>query len=66
MTEARRKLKYRVQMPPFMSPRKPVDDVLVEDPDLEGLNDCKYVFTDISFDASLRVSFVFFFYVFLY
>ncbi|KAK6177671.1 hypothetical protein SNE40_015726 [Patella caerulea] len=49
---ARKAAEWKLQMPPFMLPRKPIHDILSKDPDLEGFDSSKYVFTDISFGVS--------------
>ncbi|XP_035220836.1 28S ribosomal protein S22, mitochondrial-like [Stegodyphus dumicola] len=40
--------KLKLQMPPMIEVREPVDEVLSKDPELQGFLNCKLVFTDIS------------------
>ena len=50
-------------MPPVIEERTEIDEVLAENPELEGLESSKFVFTDITYDLSDRVksnSFFFF------
>lgn len=54
--KALRRAKQRLQMPPYMRVRLPITEVLTHDPDLEGLETSKLVFTDITFGVSDRVS----------
>lgn len=51
-TEQARKL---LQMPPVLPERKPIDDVLSEEKILDGMDDAKYAFTDITYDIPHRV-----------
>ena len=44
-------------MPPFMTPRKPIDEVLSRDPEIEAFDTSKFVMTDITFGMSNRVSY---------
>ncbi|BFZ23513.1 hypothetical protein BsWGS_26552 [Bradybaena similaris] len=52
--EAHSQLKEKLQMPPFMNPHKDITTPLTVDPDLEGFDTSKYVFTDISFGVKDR------------
>ncbi|XP_046579990.1 28S ribosomal protein S22, mitochondrial-like [Haliotis rubra] len=52
--KALRRAKQRLQMPPYMGMRQPITEVLTQDPDLEGLETSKLVFTDITFGVSDR------------
>ncbi|XP_071109138.1 small ribosomal subunit protein mS22-like [Haliotis cracherodii] len=52
--KALRRAKQRLQMPPYMGVRLPITEVLTHDPDLEGLETSKLVFTDITFGVSDR------------
>nr|KAG5707394.1 hypothetical protein BaRGS_005361 [Batillaria attramentaria] len=54
--QAANRIKYRLQMPPFMKVRQPVNQVLSKNPELEGLEENKYIFTDITFGVKNRVS----------
>ena len=49
------RLKYRLQIPPFMKGREPITAVLSSDPKLEGLESSTLVFTDITFGVKDRV-----------
>ncbi|XP_014211681.1 28S ribosomal protein S22, mitochondrial [Copidosoma floridanum] len=44
----------RLQIPPIVKLREEDDRILSKDPELQGLSDCKYVFTDITFGVSNR------------
>ncbi|XP_071043010.1 small ribosomal subunit protein mS22 isoform X2 [Parasteatoda tepidariorum] len=48
------KAAQKLQMPPVMSVRKPIKEVLSRDPELQGYLKHKYVFIDISPDESAR------------
>uniref|UniRef100_A0A8C8RGV7 Mitochondrial ribosomal protein S22 n=1 Tax=Pelusios castaneus TaxID=367368 RepID=A0A8C8RGV7_9SAUR len=54
LQEAKRILK----MPPVLSKRAPIDDVLAEDRILEGTETAKYVFTDITYGIPHRERFI--------
>jgi len=56
-TEQAKKL---LQMPPVLSERKPINDVLSEDRILDGMDTAKFVFTDITYNIPHRVHTVFF------
>lgn len=43
-------------MPPVLKEREPIHEVLSQDPGVKGYDTCKYVFTDITFGISDRVS----------
>lgn len=43
-------------MPPVLSEREPINDVLAEDRLLEGTETVKYVFTDLTYSTPHRVS----------
>ncbi|CAL1571651.1 unnamed protein product [Knipowitschia caucasica] len=47
-----------LQMPPVLSERKPIHDVLSEDPVLDGMDTAKYLFTDITFNVPHRERFI--------
>lgn len=49
LNEAKQRARKRLQMPPVLKVREEIMEVLSHDDALEGLNDCKFVFTDISF-----------------
>ncbi|XP_060690854.1 28S ribosomal protein S22, mitochondrial [Hemiscyllium ocellatum] len=48
----------RLKMPPVLSEREPINDILVEDKILDGLETAKYVFTDITFDIPHKERFI--------
>ncbi|XP_068441296.1 small ribosomal subunit protein mS22 [Clinocottus analis] len=54
-TEQAKKL---LQMPPVLSERKPINDVLSEDKILDGMDTAKYVFTDITYNLPHRERFI--------
>lgn len=45
----------RLQMPPVLPERKPINDVLCVDKILDGMDTAKYVFTDITYNIPHRV-----------
>ncbi|TRY58041.1 hypothetical protein DNTS_022695 [Danionella cerebrum] len=47
-----------LKMPPFLPERKPIDEVLSEDPVLEGVETANYVFTDITYAVPHRERFI--------
>lgn len=49
MASARKRLSKRLQIPPYMNPRKPNLTPLSVDPDLAHFDTSKYVFTDVTF-----------------
>ncbi|XP_043348783.1 28S ribosomal protein S22, mitochondrial isoform X2 [Dermochelys coriacea] len=61
LAEATRKAieeaKERLKMPPVLSEREPIDDVLAEDRILEGTETVKYVFTDVTYSTPHRTVF---------
>ena len=50
--EASKKLK----MPPLLEERRPINKILAKNPELQGFDTSKYVFTDISYGLTNRVS----------
>ncbi|XP_069505685.1 small ribosomal subunit protein mS22 [Ambystoma mexicanum] len=48
----------RLKMPPVLEERLPIDDVLAEDKLLEGTENAKYVFTDITYSTPHRERFI--------
>lgn len=46
-----------LQMPPVVPVRKEIDAVISRDPELTGWDKAKYVFTDITFGKTDRVSY---------
>lgn len=46
-----------LQMPPVVPVRKEIDAVISRDPELTGWDTAKYVFTDITFGKTDRVSY---------
>ncbi|KAM9317650.1 small ribosomal subunit protein mS22 [Pholidichthys leucotaenia] len=55
---AKEEAKKRLQMPPVLPERKPINDVLSEDKILDGMDTAKYVFTDITYDIPHRERFI--------
>ncbi|XP_077205068.1 small ribosomal subunit protein mS22 [Paroedura picta] len=58
MRNAVEKARERLEMPPVLSEREPVNDVLSEDKILDGAEPYKYVFTDITYDTLHRERFI--------
>lgn len=56
MAEMEAKLKKKLQMPPLLKEREPVTKILSKNPELQGFDNCKYVFINISQGISDRVS----------
>nr|CAG4652064.1 EOG090X0AW0 [Triops cancriformis] len=54
LEEAKRKAEDKLQMPPLLEERKPINEVLSSDPEIQGLDNCSYVFTDITYGVSDR------------
>lgn len=54
MADAKQRAEERLQMPPVLSARKPINEVLAYDPELKGLDSAKFVFVDISHGVSDR------------
>ncbi|XP_015267474.1 PREDICTED: 28S ribosomal protein S22, mitochondrial [Gekko japonicus] len=52
------KARERLEMPPVLSEREPIHDVLSEDKILDGVEPYKYVFTDLTYDTPHRERFV--------
>ncbi|XP_061492729.1 small ribosomal subunit protein mS22 isoform X2 [Rhineura floridana] len=52
------KAKERLKMPPVLSEREPINDVLAEDKILDGIEPYKYVFTDITYSTPHRERFI--------
>ncbi|XP_004603271.2 28S ribosomal protein S22, mitochondrial [Sorex araneus] len=50
--------KVRLKMPPVLAERTPINDVLAEDKILEGTEEHKYVFTDITYSLPHRERFI--------
>lgn len=55
MVEMEVKLKKKLQMPPLLKEREPVTKILSKDAELQGFDNCKYVFIDISQGINDRV-----------
>uniref|UniRef100_A0A3Q4AU02 Uncharacterized protein n=1 Tax=Mola mola TaxID=94237 RepID=A0A3Q4AU02_MOLML len=55
---AKEQARKRLQMPPVLPERKPINDVLCEDKILDGMNTAKYVFTDITYNIRHRERFI--------
>ncbi|KAJ0063664.1 hypothetical protein NL108_004785, partial [Boleophthalmus pectinirostris] len=58
MKHATEQAKKLLKMPPVLPERKPIDDVLAEDPILDGMDTAKYVFTDITYNIPHRERFI--------
>jgi small subunit ribosomal protein S22 len=56
MAEMEEKLKKKLQMPPLLKEREPINKILSFNPELQGFDDCKYVFINISQGITNRVS----------
>nr|XP_056705340.1 28S ribosomal protein S22, mitochondrial [Euleptes europaea] len=56
--QAVEKARERLEMPPVLSERDPVNDVLSEDKILDGIEPYKYVFTDLTYDTPHRERFI--------
>lgn len=54
MEETRLKAKERLKMPPLLQEREPIKKVLARNPELQGFDNCTYLFTDISQGISDR------------
>ncbi|GFO02184.1 mitochondrial ribosomal protein s22 [Plakobranchus ocellatus] len=54
MTKAKQRLSKRLQIPPYMNPRKPNITPLSVDPDLAHFDTSSYVFTDVTFGIKDR------------
>ncbi|XP_019388635.1 PREDICTED: 28S ribosomal protein S22, mitochondrial isoform X1 [Crocodylus porosus] len=50
--------KHKLKMPPVLSERKPINDVLAEDRLLEGTETVKYVFTDLTYSIPHKERFI--------
>lgn len=55
---AREQAEKLLKMPPVLSERKPIHDILSEDKILDGMDTAKYVFTDITFTTPHRERFI--------
>uniref|UniRef100_A0A8C6UJD8 Mitochondrial ribosomal protein S22 n=1 Tax=Neogobius melanostomus TaxID=47308 RepID=A0A8C6UJD8_9GOBI len=55
INNASEQAKKLLQMPLVLPERKPIDDVLSEDPFLAGMDTAKYVFTDITYNVPHRL-----------
>ncbi|XP_067394749.1 small ribosomal subunit protein mS22 [Emydura macquarii macquarii] len=56
--KAIQKAKEILKMPPVLSERAPIDDVLAEDRILEGTETVRYVFTDLTYSTPHRERFI--------
>ena len=52
------KLKKKLQMPPLLKEREPITKILSKNPELQGFDNVKYVFIDISQGVADRVSLI--------
>ena len=59
MNEMEERLKKKLQMPPLLKERDSTIKILSKNPELQGFDDCKYVFIDISQGIPERVSLTF-------
>ncbi|XP_057330569.1 28S ribosomal protein S22, mitochondrial [Microplitis mediator] len=50
--KAREKVYEKLQMPPVVQKRKPITGILSKDPEIQGNDTAKYVFTDITYGVS--------------
>jgi hypothetical protein len=57
MSEMEVKLKGKLQMPPLLKEREPINKILSFNPELQSFDDCKYVFINISQGVTNRVCF---------
>uniref|UniRef100_A0A3Q2PXY8 Mitochondrial ribosomal protein S22 n=1 Tax=Fundulus heteroclitus TaxID=8078 RepID=A0A3Q2PXY8_FUNHE len=55
---AKEEARKQLQTPPILPERKPIDDVLVVDKILDGMDTAKYVFTDITYNIPHRERFI--------
>ncbi|XP_040077937.1 28S ribosomal protein S22, mitochondrial [Ixodes scapularis] len=47
--EAHQKARRKLQMPPVLRERRPCEEVLAKDPEIQGHDDSTFIFTDISY-----------------
>lgn len=59
MAEMEMKLKTKLQMPPLVKERDQINNILSRNPEIQGFDNSKYVFIDISQGVSDRVSILF-------
>ncbi|XP_015116862.1 28S ribosomal protein S22, mitochondrial [Diachasma alloeum] len=52
LKKAQQNLEERLQMPPVVKEREPITDILSKDPAIQGSEESKYVFTDITYGVS--------------
>lgn len=55
MAETEMKMKKKLQMPPLLQEREVINKILAKNPELQGFDQSKYVFIDISLGISNRV-----------
>lgn len=53
--EAKQEAEERLQMPPVLLPRTPIDCEIAKDPAVKGYSESKFVFTDITYGIQNRV-----------
>ncbi|XP_065557519.1 small ribosomal subunit protein mS22-like [Artemia franciscana] len=54
LKDSQKKMDIKLQMPPLLSARQEINEVITADPELKGLDDSKFVFTDISLGVPER------------
>ena len=52
------KASQKLKMPPLVQEREPINNILAVNPEIQGFDTSKYIFTDITFGVSDRVSFL--------
>jgi len=55
--EVELKARQKLQMPPLLQDREPINNILSVNPEIQGFDTSKYVFTDITFGLPNRVSY---------
>uniref|UniRef100_A0A6M2CT39 Putative 28s ribosomal protein ovary overexpressed n=1 Tax=Rhipicephalus microplus TaxID=6941 RepID=A0A6M2CT39_RHIMP len=54
LQESHRRARQKLQMPPVLRERKPCEEVLSKDPEIQGFTSSSYIFTDISYGYKNR------------
>ncbi|XP_074109960.1 mitochondrial ribosomal protein S22 [Cotesia typhae] len=52
MKKIRARVDEKLQMPPVVKKRKPITEIISKDPEIQGYDTTKYVFTDITYGVS--------------
>ncbi|XP_034938161.1 28S ribosomal protein S22, mitochondrial [Chelonus insularis] len=52
MKDAEERADKKLQMPPVVKEREPITTIISKDPEIQGYDTCKYVFTDITYNVS--------------